>query len=97
MEFSEEKATEIISRFGLDEKTLKVWRTRGAIPEKYFREGFEIKEKAKGERNEQLVRDVMRILSFKKINMASIFRLAGIEEIRYFQGYHSDQRRTPVA
>ena len=82
MVFNEEKAREIISRFNLDEKTLKVWKSRNAIPDKYFRESFEIKPKAEGERDEQTIRDIKRIFGYGKINALSVERLIGAEEYR---------------
>ena len=81
MVFNEEKAREIISRFNLDEKTLKVWKSRNAIPDKYFHEGFEIKPKAEGERDEQGWRDIQRILGYGKINIKSIARLMNIDRV----------------
>lgn len=35
MEFTEENATEIIKKYGMSEKTIKVWKSRGSIPDKY--------------------------------------------------------------
>lgn len=35
MEYTEEKAREIIEKYGLSSTTMKVWRTRGDIPDKY--------------------------------------------------------------
>ena len=77
MEFSEEKAKDIISRFGLSETTLNVWKTRKSIPDRYFREGFEIKAKAEGERDAQVMRDVKRIFGYGKINARSVANLIG--------------------
>ena len=82
MQFDEQTATEIVTKFSLDEKTIKVWRNRDAIPDRYFREGFVIKQKADGERDEQFLRDFQKILNFKKIRTIAIFRLAGITDIR---------------
>ena len=82
MEFETEKAREIITRFGLYESTLKVWKTRNSIPERYFREGFEIKPKAEGERDAQGWRDIQRILGYGKINIMSVSRLTEIPENR---------------
>jgi len=69
MEFSEEKATEIIEKFGLDVKTIRVWRTRGTIPEKYNNPDFEIRtpvtERAELIRQER----VCEILRMSEINI----------------------------
>jgi len=66
MQFDENKAAEIVEKFGLKKKTIMVWRTRGAIPDRYFSEGFAIKGKtegvlAEGERDEQAIRDFRRV------------------------------------
>jgi len=44
MEFNDEKAFEIVRKFGLDEKTIKVWRTRGRIPDKYADPDFAMRK-----------------------------------------------------
>lgn len=46
MEYTEEKAREIIERYGLSPTAMKVWRTRGAIPNKYNNPGYTPTEKA---------------------------------------------------
>ncbi|MFA7401540.1 MAG: hypothetical protein WCZ21_03305 [Bacteroidales bacterium] len=40
MVFDEFKATEIIEKFGLPKAKLAIWRSRNAIPNKYFNEGY---------------------------------------------------------
>ncbi len=40
MKFTEQKAREIVSRYGMSEKTIKVWKTRGCIPDKYADANF---------------------------------------------------------
>jgi len=82
MVFDEEKAAKIIKRYGLSDKTYWVWKTRGEIPDRYFVEGYEIKKKASGERDEQTIRDIKRILEYRKINIKAIGRLMEIKEIR---------------
>lgn len=47
IEFNEEMAREIIKKFGLDEKTLRVWKTRGSIPKQYFDPNFDTSERLK--------------------------------------------------
>lgn len=40
MVFDEFKATEIIEKFGLPKTNLAIWRSRNAIPNKYFSDGY---------------------------------------------------------
>jgi hypothetical protein len=82
MVFDEERAVEIVKEFGLNESTIKVWRTRGKIPDRYFRAGFQIKEKAKGEQDDQSFRDIKKIFSYGKINIVTAGRMMGINEYR---------------
>jgi len=82
MIFEEEKAAEIIKKYGLNETTLKVWKSRGKIPERYLKEGFELKDKAQGERDDQVFRDIKRIFDYGKINVMSVSRLLEIKESR---------------
>lgn len=46
MEYTEEKAREIIEKYELSPTTMKVWRTRGAIPDKYNNPEYTPTEKA---------------------------------------------------
>lgn len=41
MKFDEKKALEIIQRHNLSKTTLKVWRTRGSIPDAYLDENYQ--------------------------------------------------------
>jgi len=82
MDYNEQQALDIIQRFGLNESTNAVWRSRGKIPDKYFREGFQIKEKASGEKDMQAIRDIRRIFGYGKLNSASIARLLDIKPSR---------------
>lgn len=40
MEFDENKAIAIVEKYKLSETTLKVWKSRGSIPDKYFDENY---------------------------------------------------------
>ena len=43
MEFTEEKALEIIEKFQLDKKTVAVWMNRGKSPDKYANEDYVVR------------------------------------------------------
>jgi len=83
MNFDEKTAIEIIEKYNLAKNTLGVWRTRNAIPDKYFRENFKIEQKVSGERDEQMFKDFKKITEYKKINIQALRRLAGISESRF--------------
>lgn len=46
MEYSDEKAREIVEKYNLSPTTMNVWRTRGAIPDKYTNPEYTPTEKA---------------------------------------------------
>lgn len=46
MKYSEEKAREIVEKYNLSPTTMNVWRTRGAIPDKYNNPEYTPTEKA---------------------------------------------------
>lgn len=46
MEYTEEKAREIVEKYNLSPTTMKVWRTRGEIPDKYNNPEYTPTEKA---------------------------------------------------
>lgn len=79
MEFSEEKALEIIEKYELSPKTVKVWRTRGKIPKKYFEEGFEKRTPLK--KSDLIVQGrLIKIFQSEKINVKT---LCEVSEVSY--------------
>lgn len=83
MEYNEEKAKEIISQHGLSPKTDKVWKTRGKIPDKYAREGFEMRKplsRAEIEKQDYL----KKIIRSEKINTEYWGESAGLPRILIF-------------
>ena len=48
MKYSDEKAAEVKAKFpDIDDITLKIWRLRDAIPDRYFKEGFVFRKKVR--------------------------------------------------
>lgn len=78
MEFNEEKAKEIVLKHNLDEKTIRVWRTRNNIPNKYLNPELGINIPVKGEKQVQELKRIKAILANEKLNIASIARLSDI-------------------
>ena len=47
MEFDEQKAREIVSQFGMSDKTIRVWKIRGRTPDKYADTGYQPRSTSK--------------------------------------------------
>jgi hypothetical protein len=77
MEYTDELAHEVVKKFDLSDKTIKVWKTRGKIPAKYFQEGFE-KRKELDRAGLALQKKLMGILKSPKLNAKYIAELAEI-------------------
>lgn len=69
MQFDEKKAAEIIQRFGLSETTLKVWRSRGSIPDRYAKEQFQKREAITGRADRLKADRVCSILRMNELNI----------------------------
>jgi hypothetical protein len=95
MNFDEEKAREIVERFGLSESTIKVWKTRGSIPNKYANPDYTQPAKVSGVKDERLEERIKTILSNQKLNKSKLAELAGID-LQRMKGYYSNRvRMTP--
>jgi len=80
MEFCEVKAIEIVKKFNLNEKTIRVWKTRNSIPDKYEKMEKPV-VKIKGEHDIQTQKNIVRVLNrgdLSKINVSSLARLANV-------------------
>jgi hypothetical protein len=88
MIFDEQKAIEIVRKFGYSKSTINVWRFHAKIPDKYS-EDFERIEKMKGEKDQYFL-DIKRILKYKKINILSLGRLVGINQSRWADIIYKD-------
>ena len=81
--FDEQKAKDVVQKYGLNIQIISVWRSRGKIPDRYFFEGFQMKgEKVIGEKDAQTLRDIERIFGYGKININAICRLLGLKKTR---------------
>ena len=90
MEFDDKIAADIVDKFGLDKKTINVWKTRNKIPDKYFKEGFSIEKKTKNEYYEQLTKDVKKIFSYGKLNINAFARLVNISNYKFKDFIYKD-------
>ncbi len=89
MDFTEEKAKEIVERYGLSEKTIKVWKTRGRIPDRYLNPNFKLRDKTKKTKLDKLKEErILRVLVSKKINQSALEQLCALNS-----GFISDVRK----
>lgn len=79
MDFNEQTAHEIVQKFGLDEKTIKVWKTRNKIPDKYADPEYSKPVDVTNEKNIHERDRIIKILNSEKFNIQSIARLSGIK------------------
>lgn len=75
MEFTEEKAVEIVEKFNLDKKTVAVWRTRNKIPDKYANADFKIRVPISERADMIKAERVISILKMDEINTPTIQEL----------------------
>lgn len=84
MEFSEEKASQVIEKLGLDPKNIIKWRFRKSIPDKYFKEESTNKMT---EREVSFKSDTLQdiLLSSDKINTTAICEYAGVKREKVYK------------
>lgn len=82
MQFEEEKANEIIKKFNLDEKTVKVWKTRGKIPDKYAGTDYKVEQRISGNADKVTADRILSIIQSDEINASTLSELAGIANMR---------------
>ena len=75
MKFDEKTAIEIIEKFNLSPSTLKVWKNRNSIPDRYQNEY----EKPGVSRSKTVeVEKVLKIVTYDKINRETIIQYSGV-------------------
>ena len=66
MEFSEEIAAKVAKEQNIDPKTIRVWKSRGKIPDRYLKAGF-VKTEKPGEEDQKRQARIVKILSLPDI------------------------------
>lgn len=82
MDFSEEKAQEIISKYGLSEKTLRVWKTRRSIPDKYLNDEYKKSIPVSVNSDKIMQERIISILNMPELNRKTIVQLSGCDMTR---------------
>ena len=82
MEFTEELAKEVVTKFSLDETTIRVWRTRKSIPDRYFKDDYQHRERMEktGQVEQLKVNRLIEVLSNPKVHTKAICKIAGIKQ-----------------
>lgn len=81
MIFDESKAIEIIRKHNLSDTTLRVWKTRGSIPDKYSKEDYVKRETISSRADKIISKRVCNILLMSEINTAVISEIINCPEL----------------
>jgi len=68
MKFDEATAKKLQEQHGLSAQTIKVWRHRGAIPDKYAQENYRLPQAAKEDATAQKIRAIMSLKEIAHTN-----------------------------
>lgn len=91
MEFDEEKAREIVAKYGLSEKTILVWKSRNRIPDKYADENYNpAPEASKADRI--ILSRIKELKEAGYINFAVLAELAGVDMQRLYDAVRGKGR-----
>jgi hypothetical protein len=82
MEFNEKTALEIIERYSLSPNTLKVWKTRNSIPDKYADTNYKARKILESHMNtaHEILGNVMRLSS---LNAKAVCGTAGVSYFKF--------------
>ncbi len=84
MDYSPEKAAEIISEFNLSPTTNKVWKTRGSIPDKYASgEPIPGRNVPSSMADRMAYKSLLNVLSSPKIKTKALFEIIGTNYSKY--------------
>jgi hypothetical protein len=92
MIFNEEKAKEIIEKFGLNPNTYKTWKSRNIIPDKYEKENYKFKAKAviapadNEKAHEVMTRRLVSVLKLNAIQTLTFSELIGVDLLSVCSG-----------
>lgn len=79
MTYNEPTARLIIERFGLSAETLRVWKSRGSIPAKYFTDGGEVKTDLQDEpADKHQIAKMREIIRYGKLNLVAFTSITSV-------------------
>lgn len=83
MKYTKEKAQEIFERFEKTDKpisphTLRVWASRGSIPDRYDDKEYRRRQEPKSRRELAEIKRLDRVMANEKINKSALLEIAGV-------------------
>jgi hypothetical protein len=75
MKFTEEKAVETVKKFNLSGTTIAVWKLRGSIPDKYFKEGYKTAENT----SPRIQKKIVDIVNSEKLNIRALAQSSNMQ------------------
>lgn len=81
MEFNEEKAKEVVEKFGFSAQAIKNWKHKGFIPDKYF-DGSYKRDEPLDEASKIILSRLRDLSSSEILNLKVICNLVGIAPIK---------------
>jgi DNA-binding transcriptional MerR regulator len=91
MQFTEPTAKAIAEKYGLSPSTIKVWRTRKSIPDRYADPGFTMRKQLTPAQ-ELLHEKLVNVLKSGKITLKSFAELCSIPAHRYQDAMRPDNK-----
>lgn len=81
MEFNEEKAKEVVAKFGFSNQAIKNWKHKGFIPDKYF-DGSYKRDEPLDEASKIILTRLKALSSAEILNFSVICKIAGIDNLK---------------
>jgi hypothetical protein len=82
MNYDEQTAAELIQKFNLDPTTQRVWKTRGKIPVKYMKDGYEKPVEA-SKADQVIQKRIIDVLQSGYLQISVICELSGVSDQKY--------------
>ncbi|MFA5566967.1 MAG: hypothetical protein WC142_07365 [Bacteroidales bacterium] len=92
MVFDEFKAAEIIDKYGIPKTKLAIWRSRNAIPNKYFKENFSPIHELLKSFNTFDIAHIQTIINAKKIKLLAINEECRFSKNKIYRAIHRQTR-----
>lgn len=91
MEFTEEKAREVIDRYNLSQTTIKVWKSRNSIPDKYADEKY-VQIEVVSQADKILLSRLNDLCKSEVLNFTVLSDLARVERVRLLDAIRGKAR-----
>lgn len=91
MEYTDEKAKEIIEHFGLKEQIAKLWKCRGRIPDKYADDNYSQPDPI-GKADKVKLSRLNEVLKEDVLNLRVICQVSGVDYQKFFDALRGKGR-----